>query len=321
MQIQTIFINEYGRLRSGWRFAVFLLAYTFLSLFFAESVKILLVRLPIGYSDDSLLGFFVPVFIFAVLSILVGWLCGRFLEGLPFRALGVWLTKNWLKDICLGVLFGAASILLAAGIAVVFGNLSLNFNQNRGSSAILLTLSTSLFVFTVGAIAEEALFRGYLFQTLSRANLAWLAIAITSLFFASAHLNNENADYVSTLNTALAGIWFGIAYLKTRTLWFPIGLHLAWNWTQGAILGIPVSGITKLTTAPLFEVSDFGTKQITGGNYGIEGGIACTVALIISMLAIHFAPFLKPTEEMLALTSQEKFSEVSARKNAGAEKI
>jgi membrane protease YdiL (CAAX protease family) len=304
MQIQTIFINEYGRLRSGWRFAVFLLAYIFLSLFFAESVKWVLVRLPIGYSDDSLLGFFVPVFIFAVLSILVGWLCGRFLEGLPFRALGVWLTKNWLKDICLGVLFGAASILLAAGVAVVFGGLSLNFNQNRGSSAILLTLGIALFVFTVGAIAEEALFRGYLFQTLSRANLAWVAIAITSLFFASAHLNNENASYVSTLNTALAGIWFGIAYLKTRTLWFPIGLHLAWNWTQGAILGIPVSGITKLTTAPLFEVSNFGANQITGGNYGIEGGIACTIALILSMFAIWFAPFLKPTEEMLALTSQ-----------------
>ncbi len=303
--MQTIFINEFGRLRSGWRFAVFLLAYTFLSLFFAESVKLLLVRLPIGYSDDGLLGFFVPVFIFAVVSILVGWLCGRFLEGLPFRALGVWVTKNWLKDVCLGVLFGAGSILLAAGVAVVFGGLDLNFNQNRGSSAILLTLSTSLFVFTVGAISEEALFRGYIFQTLSRANLSWLAIAITSLFFASAHLENENADYISTLNTALAGIWFGIAYLKTRSLWFPIGLHLAWNWMQGAVLGIPVSGITKLTTAPLFEVSNFGAKQITGGNYGIEGGIVCTIALIISMLAIWFAPFLKPTEEMLALTSQE----------------
>lgn len=319
--MQTIFINEFGRLRSGWRFAVFLFAYTFLSLFFAESVKFLLVRLPIGYSDDGLLGFFVPVFIFAAVSILVGWLCGRFLEGLPFRTLGIWLTKNWLKDFCLGILFGAASILLAAFGAVVFGNLNLNFNQSRGSSAILLTLLTSLFVFTVGAIAEEALFRGYMFQTLSRANLAWLAIAITSVFFASAHLGNKDANYISTLNTALAGIWFGIAYLKTRTLWFAIGLHLAWNWTQGAVLGIPVSGITKLTTAPLFEVSDFGKQQITGGNYGIEGGIVCTVALIISMLAIRFAPFLKPTEEMLALTSQEKFSEVSARKNVGVEEI
>ena len=305
MQMQAIFFNEFGRLRSGWRFALFLFAYVFLSLFVAEGVNFLLVRLPIGFSEDGLLGFFVPVFIFAALSIVLGWLCGKFLEGLPFRALGIWLTKNWLKDFWLGVLFGAASILAAACVAVLFGNMSFSLNQNRGSSAILLTLSTSLLVFTVGAVSEEALFRGYLFQTLSRANLAWLAIAVTSLFFASAHLNNQNAGYVSTLNTALAGIWFGIAYLKTRALWFPIGLHLAWNWVQGAVLGIPVSGITRLTTAPLFEVSDFGSQQITGGSYGIEGGIACTIALVISMLAIRFVPFLKPTEEMLALTGRE----------------
>ena len=305
MQFQTIFTNKFGRLRSGWRLAVFLLAYISLAVFFAETVNSILLRLQIGYSEDSLLGFFVPVFIFAAFSIFIGWLCGKFLEDLPFRALGVWLTKNWLKDFCLGVIFGAGSIILAAIVAVIFGGLNLNFNQTHGSSAIWLTLGSSLFIFAVGAISEEALFRGYMFQTLSRANLAWLAIAITSVFFASAHLGNKDANYVSTLNTALAGIWFGIAYLKTRTLWFPVGLHIAWNWVQGAVLGIPVSGITNLTTAPIFQVSDFGTKQITGGNYGIEGGIACTVALIISTLAIWFVPFLKPTEEMLALTNTE----------------
>lgn len=305
MNIQTIFINEFGRLRSGWRFAVFLFAYIAVSVFFAETVNSILHRLQIGYSEDSLLGFFVPVFIFALFSIILGWLCGKFLEGLPFRALGIWLTKNWLKDLSLGLIFGALSIFLAAIVAIVFGGLQLNFNQTHGSSAIWLTLASSLFIFTVGAVSEEALFRGYLFQTLSRANLAWLAIAITSVFFASAHLGNKDANYISTLNTALAGIWFGIAYLKTRTLWFPIGLHLAWNWVQGAVLGIPVSGITQLTTAPLFQVSEFGTNQITGGNYGIEGGIACTIALIISALAIWFASFLKPTQEMLALTNTE----------------
>jgi energy-coupling factor transporter transmembrane protein EcfT len=142
-------------------------------------------------------------------------------------------------------------------------------------------------------------------QTFARAKLAWLAIALTSLFFASAHLNNPNADYISILNTILAGIWFGVAYLKTRNLWFVFGLHLMWNWAQGAFLGLPVSGITELTTAPLFRVSELGIKQITGGDYGIEGGIAATIAIIVSTLIIWFLPFLKPTEEMLALTSKE----------------
>jgi hypothetical protein len=78
-----------------------------------------------------------------------------------------------------------------------------------------------------------------------------------------------------------------------------------WNWAQGAFLGLPVSGITELTTAPLFRVSELGIKQITGGDYGIEGGIAATIAIIVSTLIIWFLPFLKPTEEMLALTSKE----------------
>jgi membrane protease YdiL (CAAX protease family) len=203
------------------------------------------------------------------------------------------------------LILGAVSILFAALVGMVFGGLSFQLNHTNGQSAILLTLGISLGVFIIGAAAEEAFFRGYMLQTFARARLAWLAIAFTSLFFASAHLNNPNASYISVLNTALAGVWFGIAYLKTRNLWFVFGLHLAWNWVQGAFLGLPVSGITELTTAPLLRVSEFGAEQITGGDYGIEGGIACTIAIIFSTVLIWYLSFLKPTEEMLALTNGE----------------
>jgi hypothetical protein len=69
------------------------------------------------------------------------------------------------------------------------------------------------------------------------------------------------------------------------------GLHLMWNWVQGAILGIPVSGIKELTTAPLFLVANSGSTILTGGDYGIEGGIACTIALIASGALIGFCRF------------------------------
>jgi hypothetical protein len=235
----------------------------------------------------------------------MGWLCGKFLESLPFRALGFWFTKNWFKDLLFGLVWGAVSILFAAFIAIIFGGMTIQPNQTNGSSAIMLTLGISLAVFTLGAAAEEALFRGYILQTFARAKLAWIAIALTSLFFASSHTGNPNANYISTINTALAGIWFSIAFLKTRNLWMAFGLHLMWNWMQGAILGIPVSGIKELTTAPLFQVTDFGSSVLTGGDYGIEGGIACTIALIASGVLIWFLPILKPTEEMLTLTSEE----------------
>ncbi|MBA2494577.1 MAG: CPBP family intramembrane metalloprotease [Acidobacteria bacterium] len=306
MNLDEVFINQTGRLRSGWRLLVFLSAVLFIASFFGAIVREILTRLPIGFNENSLLSFIYPNFILLTVAIFVGWLCGKFLEGLPFRALGCWFTKNWFKDLSFGLVLGMVSILFAALIGIVFGGLSFELNRTSGQSAILLTLGISLAVFIIGAAAEEAFFRGYMLQTFARAKLAWLAIALTSLFFASAHLNNPNADYISILNTTLAGIWFGVAYLKTRNLWFVFGLHLMWNWAQGAFFGLPVSGITELTTAPLFRVSEPGIKQITGADYGIEGGIAATIAIIISTLIIWFLPFLKPTEEMLALTSEDK---------------
>ena len=303
--MNQFFFNRFGRVRSGWRVLIFLLAFVFVSSLFGVVIETILTNSPIGFNREGLSGFIIPNFILLTISIFIGWLCGKFLENLPFRALGCWFTKNWLKDLLFGLTFGAISILFAAFIAIIFGGMTIQPNQAHGSSAILLTLSISLAVFILGAAAEEVLFRGYILQTFARAKLAWLAIALTSLFFASGHSGNPNASYISTINTALAGVWFSIAYLKTRNLWLAFGLHLMWNWIQGAILGIPVSGIKELTTAPLFQVTNSGSTVLTGGDYGIEGGIACTIALIASGALIWFLPILKPTEEMLVLTDEE----------------
>ena len=196
--------------------------------------------------------------------------------------------------------------MFAVAITVGFGGLRFDFNQAQEGAAIGRTLMISLVVFIVAAAFEEAFFRGYLLQTFARARLAWVAILLTSVFFAAAHLTNNNANYLSTVNTALAGIWFSVAYLKTRTLWFPFGLHLMWNWFQGAIFGIEVSGVTSLTTAPLLKETDVGPVWLTGESYGIEGGIACTIALLVSTLCIWFLPIFKPTEEMMKLTGEER---------------
>lgn len=319
--MNQIFFNRFGRIRSGWRVLIFLLTFVFVSSFLGAAVRAILSILPVGLDRDILERFVIPNFILLTLSIFIGWLCGKFLENLPFRALGCWFVKNWLKDLLFGLTLGAISIYLAAFIAIIFGGMTLEPNLKSGSSAILSTLGISLAVFTLGAAAEEALFRGYILQTFARAKLAWFAVALTSLFFASGHLGNHNAGYISTLNTVLAGVWFSVAYLKTRNLWLVFGLHLMWNWMQGAILGIPVSGITELTTAPLFQVANASSIVLTGGNYGIEGGIACTIAIIFSTAAIWFLPFIKPAKEMLALTSEENFVEPVKQGSENVERI
>jgi hypothetical protein len=315
MNLSYILFNEFGRPRSGWRFTIFLFLFIFLGLFFSSAVFALLSQQPIGFGQGTVLFFLVNSSISLFLAVLLGWLCGKFLEDLPFRALGCAFTKGWFINLISGLFIGAVSIAFAVQIAVIFGGLSLEFNQTAGSAAILLTLGISFLIFAVAAAFEEALFRGYILQTFSRANLAGFGVFLTALLFASVHNSNPEATFFSWLNTFLAGIWFGAAYLKTRDLWFPFGLHLMWNWMQGAIFGVEVSGLKEITIAPLMRETDFGPAWLTGGDYGIEGGIACFIALIFSIALIYFLPFLKPGEEMLALTSAENTKKAESAEN------
>lgn len=303
--MNEIFYNQYGRLRSGWRFTFFIVVFFFLISLFSVIATTILKALPTGLDENDLIARIIGSVIGLFLAILLGWFCGKIFEDLPFRALGTWFTKFWFKDLIIGTLIGGASISFAILISVIFGGLRFEYNEAAGITAIQLTLLISFIVFVVGAAFEEALIRGYIFQTFVRANLAWLAIILTSAFFALGHITNPNAEIFSSINTGIAGIWLGIAYLKTRTLWLAFGVHFGWNWFQGSIYGIEVSGLTDLATAPLLREIDMGPSWLTGGDYGIEGGIACTIALIASTALIWFLPILKPTEEMLELTSKE----------------
>lgn len=302
-----IFINEFGRLRSGWRAVLFVAAFIALQLVIVTILRGVYVVIFEFGSVPRLA--FLPDFIFRV-SLLIaalggGYVCARWLEGLPWRSLGVSFHQNWLRDLLVGFAIGFLVLAVGVGIAAAGGGLRFSFS---GAGAILLvvrSLAGSAFLFCVAALAEEALFRGYPLQTFSRAQLAWVGIFVTLLFFGYVHLTNPNATLGMTfLNTAIAGLWFGIAYLRTRSLWFPLGLHWAWNWALGAFFGLPVSGM-NLVSHPLFSGSDSGPAWLTGGNYGIEGGIAGTIALVLATLWTWRTRLVSATPELKKLTSEE----------------
>jgi hypothetical protein len=304
MNIATIFLNENNRLRSGWRFVVFLLAFGLFELFFGALLSALLTAGLLNKTGGHALFLLVNGVILLIPALLAGWLCGRYLESLPFRALGAAFSNGWLKHLAIGSAIGLVSLGIAVAIAMLLGGLSFEPDLDFDSGAIVKGLLVSLAIFAAAAAFEEALFRGYILQTFTRAGLAWLAIGGTAALFAMVHLGNPDANWVSTTNTALAGVWFGLAYLKTRDLWFPFGMHLMWNWAQGAVFGIEVSGLKDIAPATLLKEIDRGPAWLTGENYGIEGGIACTVAIVVSIALIHFLP-VKANEEMVAMTSEE----------------
>jgi membrane protease YdiL (CAAX protease family) len=309
MNLSDSFLNQFGRLRSGWRFLIFAVLYI-VGMNLVLSIYVTIAVSALGNNANAFLHSAVSnlaqAVILLALAILLGWGCGGLLEGLPFRALGWSFRRRWLHDWLMGSLIGALSLALAALIATAGGSLRFRMNETGSSGSVFNTLILSALVFILLAALEEAIFRGYPLQTMTRAHLAWAAIIITAVIFSWGHLNNPNAVPGFTfVNTALAGVWLAIAYLRTRNLWLPLGIHWAWNWSMSAVFGIPVSGITRVTPDPLLRATDLGPAWLTGGNYGLEGGAACTIALLVSTIFIWRTRLVSADEEMLRLTDQE----------------
>jgi membrane protease YdiL (CAAX protease family) len=295
--MRDLLFNTNGQLRSGWRAAIFLITFVLLSAFVVFGAMTALSLAPGEQQTSSYLPLVGPFAISAALAIVLGWLYGKLFEGLPFRALGCSFRGNWLGHFASGCVIGSLALVGAMIVAVIGGGLSLAVNRESAVSAIASTLISTFVIFVIGALSEETLFRGYLLQTFTRAKLVPVGIGLTSALFAFAHNNNPDISNIALFNTFIAGIWFALAYLKTRDLWFPLGLHLMWNWLQGPVFGINVSGIADLSAAPILHTTDVGPAWLTGGSYGIEGGVACTFAIVVSMALIYFLPMRAgPTE-------------------------
>ena len=308
MSLSKVFINSAGRLRSGWRIVIFVLAFFAIYFVLGSGVRIALAILFNALPHIRYADFFTDLvfrFLLIVAALGAGYLCVRALEGLPWRSLGLGLHPGWLRDLLVGSSIGVLSLAFAVLITVVFGGMSLIPPGREMLPLVVKTLVGSAVLFLVAALAEEAMFRGYLLQTLSRAHLAWLGVLLTSVPFGLVHLGNPNVVPIFTFaNTVLAGVWLAVAYLRTRSLWLCWGIHWAWNWALGSLFGIAVSGI-RIGSHPLLNSVDKGPAWLTGGSYGIEGGAACTVALLLSLLLVWRLPLINATPEMKQLTSEE----------------
>lgn len=314
MESYTFFLNDAGRLRSGWRFGIFVVVYAAL-LFLIGSVvdrSFAIARL-LKLTPSHLVEDFVFRLVLLSSGVLAGWICNHWIEGLPWRALGLSFHRRWFRDLLTGSLVGVVSLVLAATIGFAAGGLRFSFSTGAISLAVFRALAGTAVLFIVAALAEEGTFRGYPLQTFTRAGLPWLGVLITSVPFALVHLKNPNVVAGFTFaNTALAGVWLAVAYLRTRSLWFPLGVHWAWNWAQGSVFGIAVSGL-HVSENSLMQAVDKGPAWLTGGSYGIEGGAACTVALLLSTLFVWRTPIVSAAGDLKTLTSAE--NPVGARPN------
>lgn len=142
--------------------------------------------------------------------------------------------------------------------------------------------------FLLGAITEELVFRGYIFQRLIEIFGPLIATLAASALFAAAHLENPSISPVAMMNIFLASIFFSLGYLITGSLWLPIAAHAAWNLTLALVLGVPVSGIDL--DVGLLRAVEEGPDILDGGAFGPEGGLLTTIALAAGILALVRIP-------------------------------
>ncbi len=175
--------------------------------------------------------------------------------------------------IALGFLLFATvmAILLAAGVYHPAG-----WGTTSG-------LANGLFFAVLAGIMEEILFRGLLFRLSSKIVGTWGALIFTAGLFGLAHFANRGATVRSSVAIALeAGVLLGAAYAATQRLWLPIGLHAGWNFTEGSLFGMTLSGNTM--GVGLLRGSLSGPQILTGGEFGPEASIVAVIVCLVAAL-------------------------------------
>ncbi len=233
----------------------------FVCLYVLTTVLLLWLRLPLGQWTGL-----IAVTLATILT--VGWA-----ERWKWR-LGLFVPPLIaVRELAGGALFGAI-VVSACTLAIV---LSTDVHHAPGLGFPWLEAAA---VFVPAALHEELLFRGYAFQKLYQWRPTF-ALFFASFFFAALHLGNPSVSWLGLANIFLGGILLGLAYARYGRLWFPIGLHLAWNVVNGPVLGDQVSGYE--TSSSIFRELGSGATWLTGGHFGIEASALMTVAETVAI--------------------------------------
>lgn len=209
----------------------------------------------------------------------------RIFLDLPFTAVGLPANGSGLRNALWGVLGGAGSALLVIAIPLTLH--WAHFERSSGSGANWRTTLFFPVLILAGAAGEELLFHGFAFQMLFRELGAWAAILPIGLLFGFLHNDNPHHTTLSLINTAAFGILFGFAFLRSRDLWLPSGLHFGWNVIL-PLLGADLSGITIEPTGVTLVWSS--SVLISGGNYGPEASVLTSGILFVLLLYIWKIP-------------------------------
>lgn len=217
------------------------------------------------------------LFSFAITALLVVIFC-RFIERRPIASMGLAPTRRSLGGYAVGLLVG----LLMAGAAflIVYATRSVTVEKGSGSVGMLILY---LFAFLIQGAGEEILVRGYFMISLTGITRPGAAVVWSAFLFALLHFGNEGVSLLAILNIFLFGVLLGLIVFRTGSLFLACALHGVWNFAEGCLFGLPVSGIRPTQTLLASTLTE-GRTLTNGGAFGPEGGAAVTIVLFLAIL-------------------------------------
>ncbi len=268
------------------------------------------------------IGFFVFLYIVAGFLVpVLNWTLGKLVAG----ALGLclagllanWLTlkifdRRGLADIGLeggrlsarnfvtGLVFGGGTAALMLLVPILAG--AGHFAPKSHSDFSWSSLANYLVMIFLAAAGEEMIFRGYAFQLLIEKIGAYATVLPMAVLFGVLHTANPGATLLSVFNTILWGAILGYAFVRSHDLWLPIGLHFGWNAVL-PLFGVNLSGLTIDLTR--YEYQWDILPLWSGGVYGPEGGLLCTVFAVAVFFALVRTP-IKPQMARIAISLNEE---------------
>ena len=205
------------------------------------------------------------------------WIFMKFVDKEHFIKLG-FESKGKLKTFVIGIFIGLIIMTLAYLILIYLKEIffiRINFQFRE----LLVTIA----LYSIVAVVEETLFRGYILKNFMSSLNKYIALIISSILFSLMHCINPSINFFSLLDLFLAGIVLGLPYIYTKNLWFSIAMHLSWNLFQ-TLYGFNVSG---LDTYSIIEFRIIDANLINGGAFGFEGSYLSIIAEILTLVGIE----------------------------------
>jgi len=301
--------NKYNEIRFGWKIVCVLVTFLILTALLTTVFSLVYSIYSVvssGISDSAVItnNFLNNKILITIVSIIQD-LCMIFsvvlfwklFDKKPLSDMGLSSIKQGASDLLLGLIFGAVSITIVFFVFLLTGQITVtgNFRTPNITWTVLLDLVLMIFV----GFGEEMFSRGYCMTVMNHCSDIVVFI-VPNAIFALMHILNDDVGILPLFNIFLIGLLFSFMFKIRGNIWMPIGYHITWNYFQGSVFGLPVSGNKSagLYTSKLVEYN-----ILNGGGFGPEGGLVVTAIIILSIAL--FAVYAKKKTEITSETESK----------------